>query len=139
MKKTLIITLIGLLLVSCEKDSELDYRARYVGKYACSYEENISREWDQHYTIVGVDTIEVGIVDDSMLYFKSIPGDFYYYDSDNGYVMVSDSGTFILSSSWDWEYKSEGYFANDSVVINQTYQHRWYVDKQIIKGEKLKK
>lgn len=135
MRKVLIVVLIGLLFAGCEKD-EPDYRVKYVGTYACSYEETFIINSDIRYN-KGADTIEVGFVDDSMLYFKSIPNGDFYYDSDKGHIMVGVDGTFILRDYW-WETKAEGRFFDDSILINHTNSHKWEESKMIIKGKKMK-
>ncbi len=88
MKKILILSLIGLLFASCKKD-EKDYREDFVGTYSCAIDEHYQRaDTGEDTHTMSVDTIEVGMVDDSMLYFKSIPRGSYYFGSDKGHIKV---------------------------------------------------
>ena len=137
MKKILIVTLIGLLFTSCKKDEE-DYRKCFVGAYSCAVDKHYYRA--DTYTdtnTMSVDTIEVGMVDDSMLYFKSIPRGDYYFDSEKWHIKVEADGEFSLYDYGNWEVQVQGKFSNDSIVVRKEYKHRHEESTTIILGRKL--
>ena len=70
MKKVLIIAIIGLLFASCEKD-EPDYREKFAGRYSCIVERDGYERGRGVINKSYLDTIEVGMVDDSSLTFFS--------------------------------------------------------------------
>ena len=137
MKKILILSLIGLLFASCKKD-EKDYREDFVGTYSCAIDEHYQRaDTGEDTHSMSVDTIEVGMVDDSMLYFKSIPRGSYYFGSDKGHIKVEADGEFSLYDYGNWEVQAQGKFSNDSIVVRKEYKHRHEESTTIILGRKL--
>jgi len=139
MKKILIVMLISLLFSSCKED-ERDYRECFVGTYSCAIDECYHRadlSIDMH--TMSRDTIEVGMVDDSMLYFKSIPGSYYYFDSEKGHIKVETNGEISLCDYWDSEVRAQGELRNDSLLISEEYKHRHEGSIITIIGRKLSK
>ena len=131
--------LTGLLFSSCKED-EKDYRESFMGTYSCSIDEYYHRDdlgIDKHTT--GKDTIEVGIVDDSMLYFRSIPGRYYYFDSEKGHIKVDADGEISLYDYWDLEVRAQGKLNNDSIIIREEYKHRHECSTITIIGRKVLK
>ena len=122
MKKLLIIVITGLLFASCEKD-EPDYREKFVGRYSCTVDSySFNAPSGDSRTETYLDTIEVGMVEDSMLTFHSVKYE-YNLDHDGGHCLVGKEGNFSLSYS-DGEGHINGCFFNDSIFIRYSYSHK---------------
>lgn len=136
MKKLLIIVITGLLFASCEKD-EPDYREKFVGKYECVvdyYSFNAPSGYSRAETYL--DTIEVGMIEDSSLTFHSEKKEHLF--KGNGYNLVDNDGNFEFLIGD--ETKLRGQFFNDSIICRLGYSHHGifgYVYH--FKGKKLKK
>ena len=137
MKKILIVVLIGFLFASCKQD-EKDYREGFVGAYSCvTYKCYYRADLGIDTLTMEGDTIEVGMVDDSMLYFKSVPDGYYYFDSDKGHIKVEPDGEISLYDYWNSEVQAQGKISNDSIVVREEYKHRHEVSIITIIGKKV--
>lgn len=137
MKKLLIIAIAGLLFTSCEK-GEPDYREKFVGRYECTVDSySFHAPSGDYSTETYLDTIEVGMAEDSMLTLLSVK-DEYYFDYKGGEFIVGNEGNFSLHYS-DWEVRLYGCFFNDSIMINSKYNHKGlFGSEDLFKGKKIK-